>query len=144
MGGSNQNLDFSLSSQNPYQNMSTVRVRPQKSLGPQRLLTNQKSNFASYSNIGLYPCKGCSKTFTLEQLPIHMKRCKEQPLEQTPQQTQSMGKRPRFVVCDICHKQFGKASLEIHKKTCKWKHANEQFLLGPEERAKGGAQIPKR
>ena len=48
--------------------------------------------------------------------------------------------RPRTLVCDICGKQFGTASLQIHKKTCKWKFANEQFLLGPGERKK----LPKR
>ena len=81
MGSGQNNMEYQMDSKNPYQNMSTMRVRPQKSLGPSRLMSNKKSHLMSYSNIGLTPCKGCNKTFTLEQLPIHMKVCKEEIVE---------------------------------------------------------------
>ena len=136
-----------------------VPVKPTDGMGMDRQAQNEAARQSAASQ--LVACEGCGRTFNPDRLEIHQRSClKGSPPKSgggsgprprasatspthpmsvvSPQLGSGSGRKtprkPKFVICYICGRQFTDASLPIHEPQCKEKWIQEQKQLPKEQR----------
>jgi len=103
-----------------------------------------------YKELNLEPCPNCGRKFLFDKLQVHLKGCKEKGngglsstkmLEdklksQLKEDNNSQKKKPNFLMCYICGREFSKFSLEIHINQCIEKYVKEEKNKNPNSKVK--------
>uniref|UniRef100_A0A7S4V0I3 C2HC/C3H-type domain-containing protein n=1 Tax=Alexandrium monilatum TaxID=311494 RepID=A0A7S4V0I3_9DINO len=141
--------------QKPERDRRPVPQRPDVAPGATQAEVNEALRQNWNDNV-LEACPNCGRTFLPDRLQIHLRSCKAPPggggqtraKSSTRQSSAPPGgrtspaaepraertppRRPAFVVCHICGREFGKASIDIHIPQCekKWEAAEAQKPKG--------------
>lgn len=121
-------------------------------------LMNNKAN-DDYKEKTLVPCPNCARRFLADRLEVHLRSCKptsgslkgptsfkspdkiksnslslsvsgEGANKMMQKLSLSSQKKPKFVVCYVCGREFGKHSIEIHLEQCMDKHFKDEIGRG--------------
>jgi zinc-finger of a C2HC-type len=120
-------------------------VRSAKELNNEEQEAYNKQADDMYKNLNLESCPGCGKRFLPEKLDMHLKGCKKKGSITEESSTKLLEKRmnsqlnaeskgkddgmkkPQFLMCFLCGREFSKFSLEIHLKKCYEKYSLQEI-----------------